>query len=48
MELIMRPENGIRLSITPRAKENKEMWTAGDRAGSVFSWVLCCSKFRRY
>jgi len=25
MELIMRPENGIRLSITPRIKENKEM-----------------------
>jgi len=25
MELIMRPENGIRLSITPRTNENKKM-----------------------
>jgi len=25
IELVMRPENGIRLSITPRTKENKEM-----------------------
>jgi hypothetical protein len=40
MEIVSRPENGIRLNITPRIKESKKIWTAENHAASLFYQVF--------